>query len=110
MRRGRTIPILFALLGMLMSLSTVSAAPWVMRSASDEHACCRSTQNTPDGEDHKSDDSGNCLAACCRVIGATDKVDVKPSGEEIVAMPAMTWSIVAISLPDPDSIFRPPRA
>ena len=106
MRFRRTIPILFALLGVLMSLSTVSAAPWVMQSAGESHKCCPSKSDNSSDHD-RSDES--CLAACCRVITTTDRVDVQLSGEEPIAIPAMTWSIVAFNLTDPDSIFHPPR-
>jgi hypothetical protein len=106
MRLRRTIPIFFALLGVLMSLSTVSAAPWVMRSTTEPHKCCQ-----PKSEKTHDHDRGNdgCLAACCRVITTTDHIDILPSGEEPIAIPAMSWSIVALNLTDPDSIFHPPR-
>ena len=101
----RTIPILFAMLGVLLSLSTASAAPWLMEST-PSHKCCQPKSDT--SHDHDRSDDG-CLAACCRVITTTDRIDVKPSGEEPIAIPAMTWSIVAFNLTDPDSIFHPPR-
>src|SRR5687768_14948472 len=106
MRFRRTIPILFALLGVLLSLSTASAAPWLMESAAESHTCCQpKSDNSPDQDrsDH------GCLAACCRVITTTDRIDVQLTGEEAITIPAMTWSIVAFNLTDPDSIFHPPR-
>ena len=114
MPTGRTILVSLALVGVMLSMTTVSAMPMKCagndRGAVEQNKCCSKHPATP-GERDRSEDGGNCLAACCRII-STNSVDVgvKLAGDA-PPIPAMTIaSVVASDLTDPESIFHPPKA
>src|SRR5687767_5322103 len=111
MRLRRIMLVCLAQLGILMSLSTVTAMPMESPASKNEQHACYTPQHhtTPAKHDDHSDCGGKCIAACCRVISTTVDIDVKLSGEAPPISPTSIPPLVVLCYIDPDSIFHPPR-